>query len=129
MLKKIIIDTNFLLIPGQYKVDIFSEIGRIMDEPYELCMVEETVKELERLIMSGNREEKFAAKLGLVLAQQKPLKRLNSSIGSVSADDAIVSVSDKDTVVATQDKALRARVREKGAKTIGLRQKKYLVVI
>ncbi|MBW2991754.1 hypothetical protein KY345_00870 [Candidatus Woesearchaeota archaeon] len=30
-MRKIILDTNFLLIPGQFKIDIFSEIRRICD--------------------------------------------------------------------------------------------------
>jgi uncharacterized protein len=126
--KKIILDTNCLMIPGQYKVDIFSEIERIMEEPFELCIVEETLNELNRLVMSGSAKDKFAAKLALVLTIQKNLKRLPSSKGRVSADDEIVKASDDNTIVATQDLILRDRVREKGAKVIGLRQKKYLVV-
>jgi uncharacterized protein len=126
--KKIILDTNFLMIPGQYKVDIFSEIERIMEEPFELCIVEETIAELNRIVMSGGAKDKFAAKLALVLAIQKSLKRLPSSKGRVSADDEIVKASDGNTLVATQDLILQKRVRERGARIIGLRQKKYLVV-
>ncbi|MBN2141833.1 DUF188 domain-containing protein [Candidatus Woesearchaeota archaeon] len=126
---KVIIDTNFLLIPGQFKVDIFSEIDRILDVPYELCVVEKTMDELQRLIMSLPPKDKFAAKLGKVLAEQKHLKRVGISKGRESADDDIVSFSDKNTYVATQDAILRKRVREKGAKVIGLRQKKYLTVM
>jgi rRNA-processing protein FCF1 len=126
--KKVIIDTNFLMIPGQYKVDIFSEIERILSEPHELCIVEETIPELNRIVMSAGVKDKFAAKLALVLAIQKGLKRLPSSKGKVSADDEIVLESDENTYVATQDEGLRARVKEKGAKIIGLRQKRYLVV-
>ena len=124
---KVILDTNFLMIPGQHKVDIFGEIERVLDVPFELCVVEESLHELERIVMSGTQKEKFAAKLGLVLAIQKSLKRLACSKG-VSADDEIVKASDKDTFVATQDAALKKRVQKKGARVISLRQKKYLVV-
>jgi uncharacterized protein len=126
--KKVIIDTNFLLIPGQFKVDIFSEIHRIMSEPYEIYIVERTIDELNRIIMSGGPKDKFAAKLGLVLAIQKSLKRLPSSKGFKSADDDIVEHSDENTYVATQDDGLRKRVRAAKGKIIGLRQKKYLVM-
>ena len=126
--KKVIIDTNFLLIPGQFKVDIFSEIGRILEEPHELFMVEKTLAELEKIAQAGSVKDRFAAKLALVLAAQKGLKRVPSSKGDISADDEIVVASDKDTYVATQDIALQRRAREKGAKVIMLRQKKYLVV-
>jgi uncharacterized protein len=127
--KKVILDTNFLLVPGQFHVDIFSEVERILHEPFEMCIVEKTIEELNRIVMSGGRDDKFAAKLALVLAIQKNLKRLPSSSRKGYADDDIVQVSDKSTYVATQDAILRKRVMEKGAKVIGLRQKKYLVVL
>ena len=95
--------------------------------PFELCVVEETVQELNRIVMSAGVKDKFAAKLALVLIIQKSLKRVPVSNGK-SADDEIVEASDEDTYVATQDEGLRKRVRQKGAKVIGLRQKKYLVV-
>jgi rRNA-processing protein FCF1 len=129
--KQIIIDTNFLLIPGQFMVDIFSEIDRIINEPYELCVVDKSLKELEKLTEAGKTKDKAAAKLAIILSRQKNLKTLQSSILQLSsyADDVIVKKADKNTYVATQDKALRERLRAKGAKIIGLRQKKHLVVI
>ena len=128
-MKKVIVDTNFLLIPGQFKVDIFSEIKRIMDDSYELCIVKQTLMELNKLVIEGKVVDRFAAKLAIVLIRQKDLKILRSFIQRKSADDAIVAISDKNTLVATQDKALRTRVRGKGGKIIGMRQKKYLVVM
>jgi len=126
--KRVILDTNFLLIPGQFKVDIFTEIERILEEPHELCVVEKTMPELDKIASTGGVHDKFAAKLAIVLCAQKGLKRVPSSKGDISADDEIVVASNKDTYVATQDVALQKRVREKGAKLIALRQKKYLVV-
>jgi uncharacterized protein len=126
--KKVILDTNFLLIPGQFKVDVFSEIERIMLNPYELCVVDETVSELDRIVMAAGVKDKFAAKLALVLLIQKSLKRLPCSKGLDNADDCIVSYSDENSYVATQDSELKKRVKAKGSRVIGLRQKKYLVI-
>lgn len=126
--KKVILDTNFLLIPGQFKVDIFTEVGRILNEPFELCMVDKSIDELNRLAAAGKEKDRFAAKLALVLAIQKNLKTLHS-FGGKSADDIIVNKADANSYVATQDKELRERVKEKGAKVIGLRQQKYLMII
>ena len=57
MKKKVIIDTNFLLIPGQFMVDIFTEIQRILDFPYELYVVGETITELNRLVTVGKQKK------------------------------------------------------------------------
>lgn len=126
MEKKLIIDTNFLLIPGQFRVDIFTEIGRIMQEQYVLYIIDKSLKELNNIVITGKQKDRFAAKLALALAIQKNLKTLHSFGSKKSVDDIIVSKADKDTYVATQDKALRERLKEKGAKIIGLRQQKYL---
>jgi len=129
MKKKVILDTNFLLIPGQFMVDIFTEVGRIMQEPFELCVIDKSMKELNQIVVTGKEKDRFAAKLALVLAIQKNLKTLHSFGNKKSVDDIIVSKADKDTYVATQDKALRERLKEKGARIIGLRQQKYLEFI
>ncbi|MBU1199241.1 MAG: hypothetical protein KKF46_04390 [Nanoarchaeota archaeon] len=128
MKKIVIIDTNFLLIPGQFKVDIFTQINDLVMEPHEMCIVDRTIGELNKLTVVGKEKDRFAAKLALVLTIQKNLKTLRSFGSNKSVDDIIVKKSDCNTFIATQDKALRQRVREKGAKIIGLRQKKYLVI-
>ena len=47
-MKKIMLDTNFLLIPFQFKVDIFSEIERICNFNYKLCIFEQSLEELNK---------------------------------------------------------------------------------
>jgi rRNA-processing protein FCF1 len=127
--KKVILDTNFLIIPGTLMVDIFTELERIMSVPYELCYIDKTIDELKKLSVFGKEKERFAAKLAIVLIRQKSLKSLPSSKEERSVDDSIVRYANKDSYVATQDKALKERVVEKEAKIVVLRQKKYLVVI
>lgn len=126
--KKVILDTNFLLIPGQFKVDIFAEIEKLMSEPFVLCIVDKALVELNKLTVTGKEKDRFAAKLALALIRQKNLKTLRS-FSKKSVDDIIVKQADNNTFIATQDKALRKRLKLKQAKIIGLRQKKYLVII
>nr|MCK4929559.1 nucleotide-binding protein [Nanoarchaeota archaeon] len=126
--KKVILDTNFLLIPGQFKVDIFTEIEKLMSEPFVLCIVDKALAELNKLTVAGKEKDRFAAKLALVLIRQKNLKTLRS-FSKKSVDDIIVKKADNNTFIATQDKALRKRLKLKQAKIIGLRQKKYLIII
>ncbi|MCK5847744.1 MAG: hypothetical protein KAH01_00935, partial [Caldisericia bacterium] len=42
-MEKVLIDTNFLIIPFSFKVDIFSELQRVLSNP-ELFILEESVK-------------------------------------------------------------------------------------
>lgn len=127
---KVILDTNFLLIPGEFGVDVFSEVGRVLDEPYEICVMNNTLEELQALISKSNKQESFNAKLGFIMAKQKSLKTLRGSSEGY-ADKAILekaSESPEKTVVATQDKALREKLKKLGVRTIILKQKKYLAL-
>jgi uncharacterized protein len=123
---KILLDTNFLLIPAQFKVDIFSEIDRIVDEPYKLYILEKTIDELNKIIKEQKSRHKEAANIALKLIKQKGLNTIKNST-NYSVDDIIVDIAD-DYVVATQDKELKKRLKEKNIKIITLRAKKYLVI-
>ncbi|NQU98190.1 hypothetical protein HQ533_01880 [Candidatus Woesearchaeota archaeon] len=129
--QKVILDTNFLLIPGQFNVNIFAEIKRIMDVPYNLYIIDKTLEELNKLTVLGNTKDAKAAKLGMALlgglAKQKSLKTL-ASFPDKNVDDAIVRKANKKVYIATQDKELKNRVKEKRAHIITLKQKKYLIM-
>jgi uncharacterized protein len=128
---QVILDTNFLLIPGEKGVDVFSEIDRILSEPYELCVLDKTLAELEKIVAnSAKKKEGFNAKLGIVLLKQKNLKIL-TSFSEEYADKAIVEYAEKNpegVVVATQDKGLRDKLKRIPVRVIQLRQEKYLVL-
>jgi uncharacterized protein len=128
---QVILDTNFLLIPGEKGVDIFSEIERILSEPYELCVIDKTVGELDKIVeKSAQRKEGFNAKLGIILLKQKNLKTLKS-FSEEYADRAIVEYVRKNAekvIVATQDKDLSEKLRKIPIRVIQLRQEKYLVL-
>ena len=125
-MKKIILDTNFLLIPLQFKVDIFSEIDRICHFKYKLCIVDKTIDELNKIIETQKSKDKFAAKIALEIIRRKRIVKIKTKDGVV--DDLILEVLDKDHILATQDALLRKRALEKGTEVIFLRSKKYLVI-
>ena len=120
-MKKIILDTNMLLVPFQFKVDIFKEIDRIIDEKYEIFVVDKTLEELEKLIKGNKEKDKKAAKLAKQLIKKNKVKIINTQGKNV--DEIIIKIKDKDTIVATQDKELRKKLK---GDVIVLRQKKYL---
>lgn len=128
---QVIFDTNFLLIPGDKGVDIFSETDRILSESYELCVLDKTEEELKKIVeTSSKKKEGFNAKLGIILLKQKNLKTLKSS-SEEYADLAILNYAQKNAekvVVATQDKELKKKLKSIPVRVIELRQEKYLVL-
>lgn len=120
---RVILDTNFLMIPGSIGVDVFSELERVMDGPYEVCVLRGTVAELSRIMEKDKSKNKIAARIAQQLLKSKNIKILEHV---ESVDDAIAELSaEPGTYVATQDLELRRRLR---CRAIVLRQQKYLMV-
>ncbi|MBI2135987.1 hypothetical protein HYU06_02880 [Candidatus Woesearchaeota archaeon] len=135
---KVFIDTNFLLIPALFKVDIFAEIERICSFNYELIIVDKTLDELKNIIASASKntgKHKAAAKLGLQLAENA-VKTNKLKIFQTNKDDKVKAVDrilleiakNGKIIAATQDKQLKKYLRLLGARIIDLRKKQYLIL-
>ena len=124
----IILDTNFLLIPSQFGLDIFSEIRRICPFNGVMAVVQPTLGELEKLGV-GRSAPAAAAKLAFSLIKAKNINILPTAVKHT--DDAIVAVAQKlgNCFIATQDAKLRNRLKKEGISVIVLRQKKYLAIL
>ena len=125
--QKIILDTNILLLPFQVKVDIFSEIDRLCNFPYELCILDKTIGELDAITKKKGRQ-KDEAKLALTLIKAKSIEMIPSG-SRAHTDDILVDLSENGYLIATRDLPLMSRIRKKGAKVITLRQKSHLVML
>lgn len=126
-MKKIIIDTNFLMTPYKLRVDIFSEFSRICNFNYELCIFEQSISELKNIIKMQRGKERKAAEFALKLVKMKDISMIKSEQKDV--DSLILESLNKDIVVATQDLDLKRELLKRGASVIILRQKKYLQLI
>ncbi|MBI2133787.1 nucleotide-binding protein [Candidatus Woesearchaeota archaeon] len=123
---KILLDTNFMLIPGQFGVDIFEEINRICIFSHEPVILEESLKELDGIIMGQKGKDKAAAKLAIELIKKKGIMTLKTATFK-NVDKTILELAPKEgLIVATQDKELRHELKKLGVRTIVLMQKKYL---
>ena len=125
MRAKILLDTNFILIPAQFKVDIYTEIKRIMTVPYELYVLDKTLTELDVIIETSRGRNKASAKLAKAILEARKPKTLKTTSKDY-VDKLILGLTGY--IVATQDRELRAELKRKGIKTIVLRQKKYLIL-
>ncbi len=129
MRRTILFDTNFLLIPQQFHIDIFAEVERICPFPYGLAVLAETVRELEHIQASQKGKDAKAAAIALALIKAKDLKTISPLQKGGEVDDLLVGLAGGGVIVATQDKALKARILAKGAPVIILRNKKHLELV
>lgn len=128
-MKRIIIDTNFLMLPFKFRLDIFSEFSRICDFSYSLCIYEKSIDELKKIINEQHGKNKKAAQFALKLIKLKNigiLKPEQKDAGSLSVDELMLNGISHDAIIATQDLQLRKKLLKRGAAVIISRQRKYL---
>lgn len=127
-MKKILLDTNFLLIPYQFRVDIFTQIDKIATFEYELFILDKSLEELKKIVSDQKGKNKDAAKIALKLIAIKNIGVIKTK-GSGRTDDIILNIASKDDfIVATQDKDLKRRLINQDISVIILRQKKRLAI-
>ena len=130
--KKIILDTNFLLIPEQFNVDIFSEIDRISNFKYKLLVFDRIIGELENITRIQRRKYSKAAKLALQLIKSKKYKIFIKRTNSTKPVDKLIldfAVEKGDCIVATQDVLLKQELKKNKVPIITLTQKNYVKLI
>ncbi len=119
-MKEVVIDTNFLLLPYQFKVDIFGELQYLIEEPFQIVVSSKVVGELKAL---AKRVGKAGAGARVAL---KLLDFRKQNVKSVSSgapvDDWVFEYSVANhSMVATNDLALKDRLKKARVKVIGLR--------
>ncbi|QQG39805.1 MAG: nucleotide-binding protein [Candidatus Aenigmatarchaeota archaeon] len=121
---RVVLDANFLMIPGQFGIDVFGEIRRILGGSYTLAVPEAVVIELVS-ISRGKSKDAKAAKLALQLVEKKNVHIVPHH--EKKADSAIEEMaSEGDTVVATQDKPLQSALRKRGTPLITMKGRAHL---
>ncbi|MBU0535475.1 MAG: nucleotide-binding protein [Nanoarchaeota archaeon] len=128
--KKILLDTNFMMIPAQFGLDILTELKKACDFSYELLLFDKTLDELQKIIKTQKGANKEAAILASSMIQSMINNNKLNIIPAKTTyiDQEILDFADKNTIVATQDLDLRRKLRKKGIKTMMMRQNKYLII-
>jgi len=124
---KIILDSNFLLVPLQFRVDIFEELNVLLGKA-EPIVLSTTIEELKKLIEKSSIKERMQFSAALKLAERCEILKVKRD-KSENYDDAIFRVAKELKIpVATNDSELRKRLREAGIATVYLRQKARLEI-
>jgi len=126
-MRKIVVDTNFLLMPYEYRIDLVSELRRIIHSPITLVVSQGTLNEISML--SGRAGRKAAA-ARFILSNMEKFK---SAFGFEIAPDTgavdkwiLKHAQENLLTVATNDVPLRKRLLAKGVPVIAMKGKSKL---
>lgn len=120
-MKKVIIDTNFLLIPEKFHIDIFYEIFALVPN-CEFIIMDKTFRELENI-----KKDRNAASVALKILERFKNKYTvysNKDKNYRTVDEEILDVARNSSfIVCTEDKELKRKLKERGVGIITLKHK------
>ena len=125
---KVILDSNALFVPFQFKIDLISELDNLLERRYELILLSPVKQELEALASKGSPKMRKAASCALKLAEK--CRQIELKVPETTlVDDAIIEAAkDFRAMVFTNDRQLRRRLRDISVPVIYLRQKSRLAI-
>lgn len=125
---RVIADSNALFVPLQFKIDIFSELSRLLNRNFELVLLSPVKRELETLAEKSSPKMRKNAAFALSLAEKCKYVRVSERPKEFT-DDAIVRIAREWNVpVFTNDKLLRKRLRDISLPVIYVREKSRLEI-
>jgi rRNA-processing protein FCF1 len=126
---KVIMDSNALFAPLQFKIDIFDELERILNRRFELILLSSVKCELQILAENGSPKTRRMADYALKLAENFRYVRVDDEASAQDVDDMIVRTAAEWKVpVFTNDVQLRHRLRDISVPVIYVRQKSRLEI-
>ncbi|MHA1197293.1 MAG: type II toxin-antitoxin system VapC family toxin, partial [Promethearchaeota archaeon] len=135
----VIIDSNFILLPIQFKIDYIREIRDKVEGSVKFVIYQQVLDELNFKKKKFENSTRFARELEAGVRYLKEINRVYDIkiINEVknkeeSTDDFLIrkclelKEKNKKIFLATNDIELRKKARDSGVNLIFLRQKKYL---
>ena len=117
----IIIDTNFLLIPAQFGIDVFLETEQLLEKRVEYLILESVVNEIRMKL--NDKGFKIAAEF----VKRCRLIEVDISMKGLSVDEQLLEYAALvNGVLATNDRDLREKARTRGIPVVFLRGKKRI---
>jgi rRNA-processing protein FCF1 len=125
---KVILDSNALFVPLQFKIDIFEELKRLLNRNVEFVLLSPVKRELEMLAAKDSPKIRREAVYALRLAEKCKYVAVDDS-EKLPTDDVIVKVAKSwNSPVFTNDRQLKRRLRDISVPVIYVRQKSRLEI-
>jgi rRNA-processing protein FCF1 len=125
---KVILDSNALFVPLEFKLDIFVEVEHLLNRNVDFVLLSPVKRELEQLTTKDSPKIRREAAYALKFAQKCKYVAVDED-EKLSTDDAIVKVARAwNSPVFTNDRQLRRKLRDISLPVIYVRQKSRLEI-
>ena len=124
---KILLDTNALMMPAQFRIDLFDELHALIGV-FDAVVLSGVIKELAGLSRAKGRSG-AAARHGLVLAEKCTIVE-SGNLKSESVDAQMIEYAAMNAcMVVTNDRRIRDALFTRGIGVISLRNQKKLEIL
>jgi rRNA-processing protein FCF1 len=121
---KVLLDTNALLMPVQFGIDLYDEL-QILFGDFEMITLEEVIGELTG-ISRGHGRDAAAARVGLMIAQSTSTVVPSGSCAN-HVDKRVIEYARREgCTVVTNDRELRNALLREGIDVVSMRKGKTL---
>ena len=125
---KIILDSNALFVPLEYKIDIFTELPNLLCRNLQLILLSPVKRELETLAQTKSPKTRRNAAFALTLAQKLTFVNIQTPPNE-TVDNTILRIAKQwHTPVFTNDKQLKRKLRDISIPVIYTRAKSRLEI-
>jgi rRNA-processing protein FCF1 len=123
---KILCDTNFLLIPIRFGVDVFNVTDNALNDITEFYVSSRVLDEIN--LLRRDAKPSLDKELLFALKMAKQCKVIDDH-SMLLVDESLIKIAKElNMIIGTTDSDLRKRARDNGVKVVYLRQKRYLVL-
>jgi rRNA-processing protein FCF1 len=123
---KVILDSNALYVPLEFKIDIFEELGHLLNQKIDAILLSTVKHELEMLAAKNSPKTRREAIFALKLAEKCKYVPVENE-EKLTTDDVIVKVAKNwNSPVFTNDRQLKKKLRDISVPVIYVRQKSRL---
>ncbi len=106
-MKKVLLDTNFILSCIRKKIDFFNDLKF---GGFKILIPEEVLKELGKISETGGKKFRDESKIALNLIKQNSFEKIH--LNTKNVDNGIVKMAgeNKDYIIATLDREIKKKI-------------------
>ena len=123
---KILCDTNFLLIPIRFGVDVFTVADETLNDIASFYVSSRVIDEIN--LLKRDAKPGFEKELLFALKMAEHCEIISDDSETPVDDSLIQLAKENGMVIGTSDSGLRKKARNEGVKVLYLRQRRYLVL-
>ncbi|TFG09993.1 PIN domain-containing protein [Candidatus Thorarchaeota archaeon] len=127
---QVVLDTNFLLVPTQFPIDVFAETEEVLEKRPRFVILDSVVAEINaRLNAPRSLMENKQFTVAKALLERCEIVEVEENLRSLPVDLQILEYATlQEAVIATNDRILRKKARSRGIPVLLVRGKKRLTL-